>query len=359
LQLPGEHPYCGDKLQASSGFSYLPEELFEAGVAFFNPGWRDMEVPDLPHMVNTVQLMMSVLQGGGKIAVHCHAGYGRTGVAIACVQLYRNSALMPETAISDIRSHRRKCVQTAKQQAFVGAFHQCKHYTDIQDKRVMFPAYPKGLREFLEGQAVILHGAEWKQLQFCPKAVRVICAKIKAMGGSPEVLMNALIAPSDTTAAGSLLESRIAACKAQANSAIWTDIESEENLSVLCQLLLDWFEAALLDPPLLFPSTVSQLAAEVKALPSVTYSGTLTAIVNRGKFTLLQTVAEDLLSPLADQAQGLYERAFVRVSVSLQGSKSRHKGCFTGRRLETVSEKLRQETAVAVGLLQNWGQKVV
>lgn len=219
----------------------------------------------------------------------------------------------------------------------------------------MFPAYPKGLREFLEGQAVILHGAEWKQLQFCPKVLRVICAKIKEIGSGPGVLANALTAPSDTPAAGSLLESRIKACKAQANSAIWADIESEQSVPVLCQLLLDWLDTALLDPPLLFSSTTSQLTAEVKALTSVTYSGALATIVNRSKFTLLQTVAEDLLSPLA--GQDIYECAFVRVSMSLQGSKARHKSCFTGRRLETVSEKLRQETAEAVSLLQEWSRK--
>ena len=29
LQEPGEHPYCGDGIHASSGLSYLPEEFYE------------------------------------------------------------------------------------------------------------------------------------------------------------------------------------------------------------------------------------------------------------------------------------------------------------------------------------------
>ena len=224
---------------------------------------------------------------------------------------------------------------------------------------MVFPAYPKGLREFLEAQNVILHGAEWKQLQFCPKIVHVICARIKAIANSPEVLANALVAPLDTsTTPGNSLEDSIMACKTEANNAIWSAIEKEESLSVLCQLLLDWLETALLDPPLLFSSTTSQLATEIKSLPSLTYSGVLINIVNRGKFTVLQTVAENLLSFLPSQLQGIYESAFVRVSMSLQGCKRKYNSCFNGRKLETVSEKLRQETAEAVSLVHHWSRKI-
>jgi hypothetical protein len=223
---------------------------------------------------------------------------------------------------------------------------------------VVFPAYPKGLREFLEAQNVILHGAEWKQLQFCPKIIHVICARIKAIANNPEVLANALVAPLETSTPGNSLEDRIIACKNEANNAIWSAIGNEESLSVLCQLLLDWLETALLDPPLLFSSTTSQLATEIKSLPSLTYSGALTNIVNRGKFTVLQAVAENLLSLLPSQLQGIYESAFVRVSMSLQGCKRKFKSCFNGRKLETLSEKLRQETAEAVSLVHDWSRKI-
>lgn len=38
LQLAGEHPYCGDGLQAGNTFTYQAEEIFGAGMYFYNMG---------------------------------------------------------------------------------------------------------------------------------------------------------------------------------------------------------------------------------------------------------------------------------------------------------------------------------
>jgi len=54
VQLPGEHPWCGDKLAGNGGFSYLPEEIFNAGMFFFNPGWPDMTAPSMEHLINVI-----------------------------------------------------------------------------------------------------------------------------------------------------------------------------------------------------------------------------------------------------------------------------------------------------------------
>ena len=54
VQLPGEHPWCGDKLAGNGGFSYLPEEIYNAGMFFFNPGWPDMSAPSIEHLINVV-----------------------------------------------------------------------------------------------------------------------------------------------------------------------------------------------------------------------------------------------------------------------------------------------------------------
>ena len=125
LQLPGEHPYCGDKIIAESGFSYLPEELYAATISFYNWGWRDMEVPSLVEIINIVQLMSFVIDNGGKVAVHCHAGYGRTGIAIACYLMY-SSVMTNAEAVEFVRSRRRRCIQTRAQQLFCRQFYECK-----------------------------------------------------------------------------------------------------------------------------------------------------------------------------------------------------------------------------------------
>lgn len=347
LQLPGEHPYCGDGLQTSSGFSYRPEELYEAGVAFYNPGWKDMQVPDMPHIVNTVQLMMSVLQTGAKVAVHCHAGFGRTGVAIACTQLYRHSHLTPDLAILQIRKHRPRCVQTKRQRAFVYSFYQF-----ITQKRLIFPVYPLSVKGFLAGQDVILHGIEWKQRQFCPKIVEIVCSKVKSLPYAPNSLSNALLS-SDST-----LETRISAYKNDLNSAIWTEINGENSVFILIQLLFDWLETALLDPPFLFTSTISQLAAEIKEMPLVTYTGPIVSIITQGKFMILHKIAECILSLVWEERENERDAMFERVCVSLQGGKLRFRECFEGRRLVKVTEMMKKETEKAVELMKEWSRKV-
>ena len=125
LQLPGEHPYCGDGLQENRAFTYRPEELYEAGIYFYNMGWPDMHTPGISNMINLVQLMSFPIDRGEKIAVHCHAGYGRTGLAIACFLLY-STQMNSEQAISLVRSRRNKCIQTSKQRHFVSEFYSCK-----------------------------------------------------------------------------------------------------------------------------------------------------------------------------------------------------------------------------------------
>ena len=54
---------------------------------FYNYGWVDYGVPTLPSLLGVIKVMDFAL-GEGKVAVHCHAGLGRTGVLIACYLAY-------------------------------------------------------------------------------------------------------------------------------------------------------------------------------------------------------------------------------------------------------------------------------
>lgn len=105
LQTPGEHASCGNPLEPESGFSYRPEVFMENNsmlllsvvatlcilvylnvmiptvlfsVYFYNFGWNDYGVANLTTVLDMVKVMAFALQEG-KIAVHCHAGLGRTG----------------------------------------------------------------------------------------------------------------------------------------------------------------------------------------------------------------------------------------------------------------------------------------
>lgn len=47
-------------------------------VYFYNYGWRDYGVANLTTILDMVKVMAFAVQEG-KVAVHCHAGLGRTG----------------------------------------------------------------------------------------------------------------------------------------------------------------------------------------------------------------------------------------------------------------------------------------
>jgi hypothetical protein len=61
---------------------------------------------------------------GRRVAVHCHAGLGRTGLAIACFLLYSRTAASASAAIAAVRSGRPGALQTAAQVLFVSIFEQ-------------------------------------------------------------------------------------------------------------------------------------------------------------------------------------------------------------------------------------------
>ena len=44
-----------------------------------------MTIPSISIMLDITQIALTELGNNNKIAVHCHAGFGRTGLTIACI----------------------------------------------------------------------------------------------------------------------------------------------------------------------------------------------------------------------------------------------------------------------------------
>ncbi|XP_036959448.1 protein tyrosine phosphatase domain-containing protein 1 [Acanthopagrus latus] len=172
LQIPGEHASCGNPLEPESGFSYRPEVFMENNIYFYNFGWSDYGVANLTTVLDMMKVMAFALQEG-KIAVHCHAGLGRTGVLLACFLAYA-TRMTANQAILYVRAKRPNSIQTRGQLRCVREFVQF-----LAPLRSVFscaaPRYnPVTLSQYLNRQRHILHGCERKELKHLPKIVQLV-----------------------------------------------------------------------------------------------------------------------------------------------------------------------------------------
>ncbi|XP_041048349.1 protein tyrosine phosphatase domain-containing protein 1 isoform X2 [Carcharodon carcharias] len=173
LQRPGEHARCGNPLEPVSGFTYLPEVFMEAGNYFYNFGWKDYGVASLTTILDMVKVMAFALQEG-KVAIHCHAGLGRTGVLIACYLVFA-TRMSADQAILFVRAKRPNAIQTRGQLLCVREFSQflipLRNVFSCCDPR----AHAVTVSQYLIRQRHLLHGYEARQLRHVPKIVHLTC----------------------------------------------------------------------------------------------------------------------------------------------------------------------------------------
>ncbi|ERE78519.1 protein tyrosine phosphatase domain-containing protein 1 isoform 1 [Cricetulus griseus] len=173
LQRPGEHASCGNSLEQESGFTYLPEAFMEAGIYFYNFGWKDYGVASLTAILDMVKVMTFALQEG-KVAVHCHAGLGRTGVLIACYLVFA-TRMTADQAIIFVRAKRPNSIQTRGQLLCVREFTQflapLRNIFSCCDPK----AHAVTLAQYLIRQRHLLHGYEARLLKYVPKIIHLVC----------------------------------------------------------------------------------------------------------------------------------------------------------------------------------------
>ncbi|KAJ0068540.1 hypothetical protein NL108_008901 [Boleophthalmus pectinirostris] len=173
LQRPGEHASCGNPLEQESGFTYRPEIFMEADIYYYNFGWKDYGVASLTTILDMVKVMSFAVQEG-KMAIHCHAGLGRTGVLVACYLVF-TSRMSADQAILFVRAKRPNSIQTRGQLLCVREFAQFL----IPLRSIFSSAEPKTssvtLSQYLTRQRHLLHGYEARQLKHVPKIVQLVC----------------------------------------------------------------------------------------------------------------------------------------------------------------------------------------
>lgn len=82
---------------------------------------RDFAPPTPDQLRRGVAAIDEALAAGGRVAVHCGAGRGRTGTLLACYLVHHGSD--PAAAIAHVRAVRPGAVETAAQAAAVDAYY--------------------------------------------------------------------------------------------------------------------------------------------------------------------------------------------------------------------------------------------
>lgn len=81
----------------------------------------DLSVPGLDELRAGVELAYHAARSGKNIAIHCHAGLGRTGLFAACLAR-RALGLGPEDAVEWVRERLPGAIETPEQARLVGEY---------------------------------------------------------------------------------------------------------------------------------------------------------------------------------------------------------------------------------------------
>ncbi|XP_062402466.1 protein tyrosine phosphatase domain-containing protein 1 [Sardina pilchardus] len=179
MQLPGEHAHCGPGLELS-GFTYSPQTFMDNQIYFYNFGMPDFGVSSLVGMLDAVKVLAFAVREG-KVAVHCHAGLGRTGVLIACYLVYTLHISASE-AVHYVRIKRPRSIQTRSQISLVFDFARL-----LGSQLLQYPCLtlrhgnPFSLGQYLQRQGLLLHGQEARLLAHTPKILHLLCCQLTAI----------------------------------------------------------------------------------------------------------------------------------------------------------------------------------
>ncbi|KAK5639261.1 hypothetical protein RI129_011753 [Pyrocoelia pectoralis] len=183
LQSPKEHASCGEPLE-DSGFSYDPNIFMENDIYYYNFAWKDYGDASLSELLNPIKVLAFAVTEG-RVAIHCHAGLGRTGVLIACYLVY-SLRVSANESIKYVRLKRPGSVQTRGQINCVRHFAQfilpqnITYYLKCSKSKYMVPFT---LKKFLRRQRITLHGYDERNFKYIPKIVHVICERMLELCG--------------------------------------------------------------------------------------------------------------------------------------------------------------------------------
>ena len=116
---------CDEGIRAVVSLTTIPlerEALTKCDIHYLHLPVMDMQAPTLEAIERFVEFVNSSRKDERPVLVHCGAGLGRTGTAIACY-LVSEGATGPE-ALEKVRSMRPGSVETIEQEALIHRYHR-------------------------------------------------------------------------------------------------------------------------------------------------------------------------------------------------------------------------------------------
>ncbi|CAM4857572.1 unnamed protein product [Rotaria socialis] len=161
LETPDEHIHCGHG-NHSSGYAYDPTEFMSLGIFIYNYAMEDYGTVKVETILDIMKVMSFAMKQG-KIAVHCHAGLGRTGFVI-CSYLVHEYRMTAHNSIHYIRARRPGSVQMTKQIEVVEEYEQFLIpkrivFTDCADvnDELLLDVHLKNQQAFIHGRDAFIY----------------------------------------------------------------------------------------------------------------------------------------------------------------------------------------------------------
>ena len=199
-----------------------------------------MDVPEsMTFMLDIVKTMHHVIQNKQKkVLVHCHAGYGRTGIAIACYKMY-SEKINAEKAVSEIREIRSKCIQSKQQMNYCEMF-----YSYLCSLWEVFTFQKNDLDFFLHNQNILDYGGYENDIvynKYVPILVQYILTTVVRLKQHDEInkeiiykILNGTL-PMKTNM-NSVLNSMVE----EINKDKWNIVTECKDIMLLSELLYHW-----------------------------------------------------------------------------------------------------------------------